>query len=142
MRETWELSKKKVIQFDISEEVYDSDCHVFIGKAEIALDIMNEHLKENYPKEETFSQSDLENCYGTAINFNNKRVSYLWLPGVPKSAGEHGTLAHEICHIVLHYFNQMGFPIDHIHDEPVCYFMKFMVKTFWVKVRNYKFQQR
>ena len=127
---------KKVIHFDISEQVYDSDCHVFIGWRKGALEAMNQHLKKHYPLEILFIESDIADCCGVAFQFDKQRVSYLWLPRVPKTPSEHGTLAHEFCHIILHYFNQIGFPLDYTHDEPVCYFMKFMVKSFWEKING------
>jgi len=135
---TRKIKKSEVLCFDISEDVFSSDCHIFIGREKAALISMNKHLKKHYPKEDMFTSADLSGCHGVAIQFKGYRISYLWLPSIPKVSAEHGTLAHEFCHITIHYFHQMEFPIDKGHDEPICYFMKFLIMTFWDKVGEWQ----
>jgi len=135
---TRKIKKSEVLCFDISEDVFSSDCHVFIGDKTVALIAMNKHLKKHYPNEDSFTGSELAFCVGVSIHFKNCRISYLWFPRIPKTSKEHGTLAHEFCHITIHYFHQMEFPIDKVHDEPVCYFMKFLIMTFWDKVDEWQ----
>lgn len=128
--------KNKVVHFDISEKVYDSDCHVFIGKGKFVIEAMNKHLRKYHPKHNEFDKSDISDCSGSCIQFNGARLTYLWLPRIPKTPEEHGTLAHECCHIAFHYFDHIESQVYKGHDEPFNYFVKFLVKTFWEKVKR------
>ena len=48
-------------------------------------------------------------------------VPILWIPRRPRSAREHGTLAHEVFHAVCHLMNWAMIPLTESSEEVYCH---------------------
>lgn len=55
-------------------------------------------------------------------------IPVIWLPRRPRTAIEHGTLAHEAMHAVAHMTRWAGIPINESTDEVYCHAIGHVVR--------------
>lgn len=66
-----------------------------------------------------FDPSQWDNGYEARgkVFYRHGYVPILWLPKLPKTKREHGTLAHESLHVVFHLFEWASLPISRDTEE-------------------------
>lgn len=55
-------------------------------------------------------------------------VSIVWMPSVPRTPEEVGTLTHELLHVVRRLLGLVGIPLNEDTDEAYCYLFGYLVK--------------
>ncbi len=62
----------------------------------------------------------------------------IWIPRRPRSPREHGTLSHEVCHVVREMYDWVGMQLDESTEETFCHAVGFAVTTILTELRKRK----
>lgn len=62
--------------------------------------------------------------------------SLIWLPHVPRTAADYGTLVHEVNHATNHVARLLGFDLDEASDEFFSYFAGYLVAGVLTEIRK------
>jgi len=115
--------------FDISDPIYGSLLHCFIGEPSEKMDA---HIDKNYPDFEYETVS--ETADACCRYLNDRPIAYLWTEHKKTNIPEvHGILAHEINHYAMHIFSIIGVPFVSMddNDETFCYFVQFVTREVY-----------
>lgn len=76
-------------------------------------------------------------AHGRFVRLSDIRDSFIWLPEIPQTCRELGTLSHELCHATFHILCRADIPLllsDNVgglgyEDEVFCYLQGHLLKT-------------
>lgn len=81
-------------------------------------------------------KSEQMNFGGETQTLENSKeyVSVIWLPRYDFSVNSFGTLAHECLHVAIRAMNRLGIPVTEDNQEPIAYYLDFLVVGFLTKL--------
>lgn len=115
--------------FDVHFGMFDYSVHVIVGPfANVEKYV---RWKIDDPK------LDLSGASPRGMHFGRRGwVPVLWIPRRPRTAREHGTVAHEALHCVRFMFQTwVGMPFDYDTDEAYCHAVGFLVTSILERVK-------
>ena len=125
------MSKKKQKKHihEVVTDVYNACLWVFFGSVDECADAMREHkVEERTIKDWRKHIDDFNGCNGLFTHNEEANISLLWLPDVPTTVGEYGTLVHEIEHYVFYLFNRIGMEHTEASDEAYAYMLGYIFR--------------
>lgn len=104
--------------------IYGSTVRLFIGNAEELQNYLSETFGEYYSID-IVNELNLDKCCGKVADLED--CSHLiWLPSVPTTFQENGTLAHEIFHLAVSILISRGIPLNEDSEETVAYLIGYL----------------
>ena len=91
---------------------------------------MRKNVDESYYPEDADGSRPLGRCCSRGGS------SVIWLPSIPTTPDQLGTLAHEISHAVFNAFELIGIESGYRNDEPFCYALKYIMAESLKKLRK------
>lgn len=116
----------------MKEYLYLKKHEIPLYKSEFGIIFTNSVIK----LKEIINGYDSDDIYGHAVesNFEDKQAFLMILnfhyPGFPMT---HGSIAHEVLHVVRYIANSKGFSYDFNNDEPIAYL------AGWLTDKTYEF---
>lgn len=107
------MEKKVETFFDVTVPMVDLEFTVlFLGREKLKKYLEKHHKEclDEMPNREIYGQ-----CFFTKDNF-----VYMWMERKPKTAQEHGTLGHEIQHLVIETMRRLSTPLCSETEEMYC----------------------
>lgn len=110
----------------ISMGLFDFDVLCVVGKQENAAKYVQFKFEEPELNDETLDKGyeARGRCY-----FRVGYVPILWIPHKPKTPREHGTLAHECLHAVMHLYDWAGMSVSYHNEEMMGHAAAHLVTT-------------
>lgn len=115
--------------YDVNMGMMDFDVRFIIGDYKKSLELVEWFHEVKYYAEEPGDPPRGEMFYTPPF------CAVIWLPHKPRTADEHGTLAHECVHAVSRMFQWASVPHDLSTDEPFAHAVGFLVRQFKEKVK-------
>jgi hypothetical protein len=111
-------------------DTYDVDVIVIItGDRALALN----HIRGMY-QDTTLTINDFE---AKAVTFfNGADAPCIWLPGIPKTPEELGTLNHELFHVTSIIMSHVGIRLTNASDEAYAYVLGSLSREFHNKIKT------
>src|SRR4029078_10279245 len=80
----------------------------------------------------SFHESD----FGRGNFFFSGSSSVIWVPRIPKTPREHGTVGHEIFHAVYHILSWASVNLSESSEEAFCHLIGHMTTQFYNKIKK------
>ncbi len=126
------LKKLGLKEIEINMGMFDFDIIVVIGKR----DNLNEYLQFKF-EDKYFNLGDYDDgfkkfgqCFGCP-----SYSPIIWIPNLPKTPRQHGTLAHECFHATMHLIRWTGIKVSRDSEEVVAHAVSYLVTSI-LKTRS------
>jgi hypothetical protein len=121
--------------FVIYLDIYDFYVHFCIGDKDKTLKHVNKLLQ--LPDiQNNLAAFDLNHMDKKGLRFRREGyIPVVWLPRVPKTTEELGTLSHEIFHVTCDVCRHVSIPLTEYSEEAYCYITGYLTKQFWEKIK-------
>lgn len=116
------MTNKKIIQIPI----YGHTLQVIFGDKDETREALREFKIKEDDIEGYLSRLVPEHALGSFCYFEKYDNYYLWMPKLPVSIKEYGTLVHELEHFVFMFLDMRGFNHSDDSDEAYAYLLEFM----------------
>ena len=116
------MTNKKAIQIPI----YEHTLQVIFGDKEETREALKEFEIKEEDIEEYLNALVPDHTSGSVCYFEKYDDYYLWMPKLPVSIKEYGTLVHELEHFVYMFLDIIGFNHSNDSDEAYAYLLGFM----------------
>lgn len=103
--------------------IYRETLHVFFGSVE---DCRAALIKDGISEGNAQAWSAGKTLKGSYRYYEKEAYCLLWMPVVPKSVDEYGTLVHEILHFVFHLMSLRGLELNGGSEEAFTYLYQFV----------------
>ena len=124
------MGKKKQKKFihEVITNVYNANLWVFFGSIEECADAMRDQKIEEHIIKNWVDQVNSTECNGMFTHSEGTNISLLWLPKLPNTIMEYGSLVHEIEHYVFYLFDRIGMEHTEASDEAYAYMLGYMFR--------------
>lgn len=97
------------------------------------------NFKLELPCADYLAVNDSDFNYALGKHFGRKGyVPVIWLPDIPKTPDQLGTLTHELFHGVCSVMRWANVPLGYDSEEAYCHLMKYLTKQFFEHIQPAK----
>jgi hypothetical protein len=120
--------------FSFTDPIYGAEIHVYIGREERVCPRFNRRWKLRWrPKPsrsaEAFTISETKGGY---------TVYGIWLEAFDWTIYQQAVAIHEFAHIAAFVLRSRGIAFGGVKNEAFAYYMKYLVKTVWQRLKNWR----
>jgi len=112
----------------LKDEIYFSDIRVIIGEYS---------YYQKYCKSLGLEEVKQENYGGEMQQLTNTETGdhafLVWFPYIDFTSVSYGIITHEFIHVVLRIFETVGIKLDFDNQEPLAYYMEYLITQFLQK---------
>lgn len=123
---------------EVVTDVYNACLWVFFGSIEECADAMRDQKVEEHIIKDWVDHVNSTGYNGMFTHNEEVNISLLWLPKLPITIMEYGTLVHEIEHYVFYLFDHIGMEHTEASDEAYAYMLGYIFREIDNIVCNLK----